>query len=275
MRCSSHSLLLALPIAALLSAAPVRADEISEKGRAVFDKYQHAVLTVQVVLKWSGSREMKQDTTGTVVDSSGLTVLALSACDPSEMYRRISEESRSTPEITVSDIKMLLDDGTELPAEIVLRDKDLDLAFIRPKTHPANPMTAVDFASSGPAQLLDPIISLDRLNRAASRAYAASLGRVIGVIQKPRTYYVPDTSMQSTTPGLGCPAFALDGKVVGIYVMRAVSPAGGGSGPRNNLSIIILPAEDVLKASKQAPEVKPESETRESPASANTNAPAQ
>src|SRR2546422_4160959 len=39
------------------------------------------------------------------------------------------------------------DDGTEIPAEIVLRDRDLDLAFIRPKTKPANPMPAVDLRS--------------------------------------------------------------------------------------------------------------------------------
>ena len=47
-------------------------------------------------------------------------------------------------------MKILLDDGTEVPAEIVLRDKDLDLAFIRPKAKPASPMTSVDLTKSGP-----------------------------------------------------------------------------------------------------------------------------
>ena len=79
-----------------------------------------------------------------MVDPSGLTVLALSACDPSEMYQRMMGEDypRTSVETEVTDMKILLDDGTELPAEIVLRDKDLDLAFIRPKTKPASPMAA-------------------------------------------------------------------------------------------------------------------------------------
>ena len=41
-------------------------------------------------------------------------------------------------ETEVNDIKILLEDGAEVPAEIVLRDKDLDLAFIRPKAKPAH-----------------------------------------------------------------------------------------------------------------------------------------
>jgi hypothetical protein len=63
--------------------------------------------------------------------------------------------------------------------------------------------------------------------------------------------------MTATT--LGCPAFALDGNVVGVMVMRAVTAKGGGGrGYRDNMTSIILPAEDILKAAKQAPEAKGE-----------------
>jgi S1-C subfamily serine protease len=247
-----------------LLAAKSPADEFADKGREVFNKYQHAVVTVQVVIKASGpggrSSESKTDITGTVVDPSGLTVLALSACDPAEMYRRLSEDNKI--EVEVSDIKILLDDGTELPSEIVLRDKDLDLAFIRPKIKPNNPMTAVDLGKSGPAQVLDPTVTLNRLNKAASRAYSASYERISAVVQKPRTFYIPDSSMSSTT--LGSPAFLMDGKILGLFVMRAVSSTGSGSGNyRQNLTSIILPAEDILKAAKQAPEAKGDTEKRE------------
>ena len=127
-------------------AATGRADELADKGRDIFKKNQHAVVTVQAVLKttYSGNgrssnpSESKQDLTGTVIDPSGLTVLALSSVDPAELYRRMSDEYK-TVETQVNDLKILLDDGTEVPSEIVLRDKDLDLAFIRPKTKPATP----------------------------------------------------------------------------------------------------------------------------------------
>lgn len=83
-----------MAIALILPALAARADEIADKGRDIFKMNQHAVVTVQVVLKatYSGSgrssepNESKNDVTGTVIDPSGLTVLALSACDPADLY---------------------------------------------------------------------------------------------------------------------------------------------------------------------------------------------
>ncbi|MEI6392904.1 MAG: serine protease [Verrucomicrobiota bacterium] len=252
-------------------AIPCHADEVAEKGREIFNKNQHAVVTVQEVIKVTSSgggraNESKQDLTGTVLDATGLTVLALSACDPSEMYQRMmgEEYSRNRVETEISDVKILLEDGTEVPAEIVLRDKDLDLAFIRPKTKPASPMAAVDLNKSGPVQLLDEVITLNRLNSAAGRAYAASVERISAVLHKPRTFYIPGSTVTATT--LGSPAFALDGKLVGLMVMRSVNSKGGSSrNYRDNMTSIILPAEDIAKAAKQAPEAKGDSEKKETP----------
>jgi len=245
----------------VLLAGAARADEVTDKGLAIFNKNQDAVVTVQLVLKASYSasgrssdpNESRVEVTGTVIDPSGLTVLALSACDPAELYRRLSAEYKMETEI--NDVKILLDDGGEVPAEIVLRDKDLDLAFVRPKTKPATPMAAVDLSKSSPAGMLEQVITLNRLNRAAGRVHSASLERINAVIRKPRTIYIPDSMITATT--LGAPAFALNGNLVGFFVMRAVSSSGSGNrNMRENLATIIVPAEDVLRASKQAPEAK-------------------
>ena len=200
-----------------------------------------------------------------MLDPSGLTVLALSACDPAEMYRRTMGENynRYKVETEVSDLKILLDDGTEMPAEIVLRDKDLDLAFIRPKTNPASPMAAIDLSKSASAQILDQFITLNRLNRASGRAYSASVERISAVVQKPRTFYIPDASQTATA--LGSPAFSLNGNILGVIVLRTVNSSGGDNS-RENLSIpIILPAGDVLKAAAQAPEAKTEDGKKDAP----------
>ena len=246
-----------------------RADEVSEKGREIFKKQQKAVVTVQIVQKVtyassgraSDPRENKQDVTSTVIDPSGLAVLALSASDPSEMIKRMYPDYQV--EVEVSDVKILLDDGTEIPAEIVLRDKDLDLAFIRPKAKLTSPMPAVDLAKSSPAQVLDSVVTLNRLGRAAGRAYAASVERVTAVVQKPRTFYIPDSTMTATA--LGSPVFALDGNIVGVMVMRSISSGGASAGGsrQDNATSIILPAEDVLKAAKQAPEAKGDDEKKD------------
>src|SRR5881296_3501778 len=137
----------ALALVMLLSflAGACHADDLADKGRAIFKQHQHAVVTVQLVLKNKFSmagrggeaNESRQDVTGTVVDPSGLTVLSLSATDPGQtlqsMFSSSDEDSKFKMETELSDIKILLDDGSELPSEVVLRDRDLDLAFIRPK----------------------------------------------------------------------------------------------------------------------------------------------
>jgi hypothetical protein len=268
MRYISPCILTALVLGLAGTALPIRADELAEKGRDIFKQNEHAVVTAQVVLKVSypgaaKSSESRQEITGTVIDPSGLTVLALSAVDPSEMYQRMMSEqgSQARLETEVTDLRILLADGTELPAEIVLRDKDLDLAYIRPKTKPASPMTAVDLTKSAPAQLLDQVVTLNRLNSASGRAYAASVERISAVIQKPRTFYIPDSTMTATT--LGSPAFALDGKIVGLFVVRGLAAKGGSTrNYRDSMTTIILPAEDVLKGAKQAPEAKGDSEKK-------------
>lgn len=247
------------------------ADELAQKGRAIFKQHQRAVVTVQVVMKAKMSfgglgdqgNESKQDLTGTVIDPSGLTVLALSATDPSSMIRGLlggmgDEDMKFKFDTELTDVKILLEDGTELPAEVVLRDRDLDLAFIRPKTKPAQPMPAIDLAQAGEADVLDQVITLNRLGKAAGRAYAASVERISAVVQKPRLFYVPESTLTTTT--LGSPAFLLDGKILGICVIRSVGSDGGGMGLFSlqppGLTGIILPAAEVLKVAKQAAEAK-------------------
>lgn len=263
---NSKSTLTLLVTLALTVAA--RADEVSEKGREIFKKHQNEVVTVQEVVKMTYSsggrtsepRENKQDLTGTVIDPSGLTVLALSAADPSEMVKRMYPDYKM--DLEISDVKILLKDGVEIPAEIVLRDKDLDLAFIRPKAKQSTPMAAVDLTKSATAQVLDNVITLNRLGRAAGRAHAASVERINAVVLKPRTFYIPDSTMTSTSAG--SPAFSLDGNIIGIMVMRAINSDGGaGASRQDTATSIILPAEDILKAAKQAPEAKGDDEKKD------------
>ena len=62
---------------------------------------------------------------------------------------------------------------------------------------------------------------------------------------------------------------SLDGNVLGVFVMRSVSQKGGGIGMFNfrpqGLTTIILPAADILKAARQAPEAKTGDEKKEEP----------
>src|SRR5688572_22815147 len=259
----------------LISASVARAQDLAAKGRELFKKHQTSVITVELVIKskigfggGSDARESRQEVTGTVIDPSGLTAVSLSSTDPSGMMQSFmggfggddEDGFKLKMESEVSDIKLLSHDGSELPAEIVLRDKDLDLAFIRPKTKPAAPLPYLDLGNAAKVDVLDQVITVNRLGKVAGRAYATSIERINAVVQRPRLFYVPGSD--TTATGLGCPAFTADGKVVGLFVMRAMKSGGGGMSFLNMQSPpvigILLPADDVKKIAAQVPAPKAE-----------------
>jgi len=264
-----------LILTCLMTASLSRAQDLTAKGREIFKKHQTSVITIELVIKskfgfggGGDARESRQEVTGTVIDPSGLTAVSLSSTDPSAMLSSFmgglggdDEESLKLKiESEVSDIKLLTHDGSELPAEIVLRDKDLDLAFIRPKTKPSAPLPALDLSNSAKVDVLDQVIAVNRLGKVAGRAYAASIERINAVVQRPRLFYVPGSD--TTATGLGCPAFTADGKLVGLFVMRSLKSGGGAMGLFNMQSppiiSVLLPAEDVRKVAAQVPAAKEE-----------------
>ena len=267
MRTSFRAASIFLLLLFVSGAGPLRADELGDKGRAIYKKNLHSVVTVELVLKskmsFGGtggqSSESRQDATGTVLDSSGLIVLSLAATDPSQILQSMmgsgDEDSKFKMESELSDIKILAEDGSEIPAEVVLRDKDLDLAFIRPKEKLASPMTPLDLSSPGVADILDEVLALNRLGNAAGRSYAASVDRISAIVRKPRLFYVPGAGAGMSA--LGAPAFTLDGKPLGIFVLRAMKSRGGGGSmfgsSQDNLTPIIVPVNDINKALKQVP----------------------
>src|ERR1051325_6532360 len=119
----------------LFAAAPCRADELAEKGRTIFNQHHRTVVTVQMVIKSKASipgmnsqtNESHQTISGTVIDPSGLAVVSLAAVDASEMMKNLppQRDSRIKVEIEISGLRMLLEDGGEVAADVVGREKDL------------------------------------------------------------------------------------------------------------------------------------------------------
>ncbi len=126
-------------------------------------------------------------------------------------------------------------------------------------------MTALDLTNSAKAEILDQVVTLNRLGNAAGRAYSASIDRISAIVQRPRLFYVPDGSLNTTA--LGAPAFTLEGKVLGIFVMRSMKgKSGGGMGmfsfQADNMTGVIVPADEILKGLKQVPAAVGEKEKK-------------
>jgi S1-C subfamily serine protease len=238
-------------------------------GKEISAKWQKAVVTIQLVSKQrmsyggreSSGNEAKSEAIGTIIDPSGLVVMSLFATDPTSRFTELfaggdEEGSQFKMQSDITDVKIVLADGTEIPSKIVLRDKDLDLAFIRPIDKQAKPLPAIDLAVSKPVQTLDSVIVLSRLGKVANRVPAVSIDMIQAVVEKPRTFYIPGG--QSDSGDFGAPAFAIDGKLAGIILLRSIpmdrssrSLLGGMGG--NGMLPVILPASDILEVAKQAP----------------------
>jgi S1-C subfamily serine protease len=239
-------------ILAGLVSTSVLAQSADERAasRAVVAKRSDAVVVVLATVKLRinvAGREQSQDqavqTNGTILDASGLTVFSLAQIQPDEtltrMYSRQMPSGSGKIEVTSepSDIKMHLGDGRELSAKLVLRDTDLDLAFIRPTEPLTSSLTYVD-APSGKASLLDTLTVVRRTNESSGWLTGASFANVELVIDKPRTYY---QVAGAGTPG--APFFDMAGRFVGILLMRDTATRASA----------VLPADDIREVAKQAP----------------------
>lgn len=250
--------------------ASAQSPETVEQARAVFKANKAAVVTVELVIKEkmsmfgqaSNESESKVSGTGTVIAADGLTVMSLTATDPNSMFANMMPagmDDQFDMDSEVTDVKIILDDGAELPSEILLRDRDLDLAFVRPKAKPEAELAHVDLADSVDVDILDSVVILDRTGKVANRAASVVLARVASLVEKPRRFYMTDYAQ--STGGLGAPAFTPEGKLVGVLMLRMIrsNDHGGGmmsalgGGMQDSMALILLPAAEVQEGASQAP----------------------
>lgn len=249
-----------LLLVTVLAATACSADTTAE-ARKIAEANRDAVVTIQLVVEtkmsYSGEsekEERKVSATGTVIDPSGLVVACLSEIDPTKIYSSFMPEGEGGSRFTsdVVDLKLRTDDGTEIPADIVLRDRDLDLAFLRPKKAPETPMKFVDMSQASSPELMDEMVLLWRMGQVANRVLGARMSRIEAVITKPRTCYALESDR------LGCPVFALDGKPVGTLVVKTNMSSGRGFSTSDDIMLVVMPCSTVMKVAEQAKSAQPE-----------------
>jgi S1-C subfamily serine protease len=220
-----------------------------------------AIVTVEAVAKLSSSeggddskREMNLEVNGTVIDPNGLTVLSLPDIDPSALLTQLMGAPAGSIQSEVSNVRLLMDDGTEIPAKMVLRDKEQNLAFVRPATRPTTPMAYVDLKSSAAADVLDDVVILSRMSKVGNHTLRARLDQVESVIPKPRRRYVLGTITMGSE--LGGTVINPEGKSIGILTLKATRAGENASqsAMSGNLAQVVVPCDDVLEVAAQAPE---------------------
>ena len=253
-RSKKNSLLLWAILATMLLSIMIGngyADDSGDRGREVFEKYKDTVVTVRVVvgMSYGGSeRENEQEANATLLTDDGLAVLALSAIDPMQLAEGYGAPVDDMTSRIVS-LHIIFADGTEKPAEVVLRDKEQDLVFIRLTEKPDTTLPHVSLDTPGHPKVLDELLCIMQYGRVARRTHAAFIDRVEMVVEKPRLFYAMGDSRSRQ---LVCsPVFTLAGEFTGVGVMRWSS--GSSDSDSGDMMVIIVPAEQLKTLMEQVP----------------------
>lgn len=225
----------------LKSRLEVLGAEEKTKAIALLAKHQDALIQVEVVLNLtvtmvgqpSRTQERKVLVPGTMIDANGLTVISAGGIDVS----RQGIPPNVQAEVQILKAKLILNDGTEVPARVALKDVDLDLAFVLPEEADRE-FAFVPLDREATVKVLDEVVVLSRMDPGANRTPLIQGGLISGIIEKPRQYYVGPQAFP------GNPAFNGDERCFGIFLRRL-----GSEGVL--AEVVILPAAEVLDAAAQ------------------------
>jgi len=234
------SLLLSL----LLSAAfDSRAQgELEDRARQLMEEYKSALVVVtakgKLEAQTSGdplpARDQQRRTLGVTIGDDGLLVVSNAAIDASvglegqqaKLEGDVVTIQSATTNFT--EIEISYGDSTLLHGEVVRQDEEADVAFILPDSAEAQAVnktfSKVDLSQfAATADAADRVVALSRSSSVYGYMPTLRMGRITGVYQGDRTYFVTDVGNAQ-----GIPVFTTDGKPVGVTVVRIVEgkPSG-------------------------------------------------
>ncbi len=230
--------------ASLLSGLVVRAQEesVEVKARNLLEQYKGSlvVVTAKGVLKAKTTgdplpaRDLPRRTLGVTIGDDGLIVVSNSAIDAAvglegqqaKMDEKIVTLQSATTEFT--EVEISYGDTTLLHGKVVRQDPEADVAFILPDPEEVKALSKkfekVDLSQfAATAEAADQVVGLSRSSAVYGFMPTILLGRITGVFKGDRTFFVTDAGTAQ-----GMPVFTLDGKPVGITVVRIIDgqPSG-------------------------------------------------
>lgn len=247
--------LLALPAGLVPNRALALPAEEAAAARALAPKLSPAIIELHVVVSskmtFQGRtmpREQRLDRAATVVTPAGLAVTALSGIDPSAMQESILARYAQLRgkiqlgETGYKEVKMRLSDGTEIPARVVLKDVDLDLAFVAPLPDPAakRVYACVSLQHEATPAVLEDCFFIAHSTQATGRIPILLPSVVSGITNKPHRLYL----ISAFAPGVAL--FDLQGRILGLCVAQVANghPVLG--------SAAVLPADTIQRELPQA-----------------------
>ena len=244
-----------------IAAAPAPADDAAcvAKAREVLAKHADAVVRVTATLQQDMAGfgvqlggmggEQKGTAVGTVVDPSGIVVLATAELNPTAAMMADGlevnvdgEQKKIKLKTKISQPVIHLADGTEVPARIAIEDADTGLTYVVPEKKAVKPFASLPPGPEAGPRVLDDVILLSRLAKHSGEEPSVILTRISAVVTKPRRGYA--------VGGANGAAFDRDGRFFGVATLRTEPTAGiGGS-----FMPLVIPAADIAQVAAQVRE---------------------
>jgi S1-C subfamily serine protease len=268
-------LVLALTVAVPLCGQDVNLGKLLDQNAA-------ALVTVQVALQVKASGSMGQllgdtqdfeaEAVCTIIDPKGLVLCSNTQLNGyTEVMQRVIGRMGGQADFTVTPtrIKVLLGgEPKPLTATLLVRDTDLDLAWLQIERAGNRTFTYFDFAQGASPKVGDSVFAIRRLDRFFDRTPSLLEARIGSITQKPRTLFIPTNGFETN---LGIPVLSVQGQPIGLLVLQL--PADRSSTERSGVSLesmgwssrmqdvgrgVILPAQEVARATRRALSSLPE-----------------
>lgn len=214
----------------------VSQDTVEEKARLLMEEHKGALVVItakgRLEAKTSGdplpARDQQRRTLGVTIGDDGLVVVSNSAIDASlgleGQQAKLEEEvvTIRSAKTVFSEIEISYGDSTLLSGRVVRQDVEADIAFIMPDAAEAKALSKtfqkVDLAQfAATADAADRVVGLSRSSAVYGYMPTLVMGRITGVYKGDRTYFVTDAGTAQ-----GIPVFTIDGKPLGLTVVRIV-----------------------------------------------------
>lgn len=254
--------LLAGVCAVLFLAQNMFSGEIEDAGKRVFEKGRTRIVSIKVVASTvikDQKEEIKMESQGMVLDEKGTVLVAFSSIDPIKYLIKMfslmgmGSQTANLKKLTssIDDIKYILDNGKEVQAKLIITDKDLDVAIIKPEK-PGEKFDFFEVRELEKPALFDEMVAFFRLSKDYNRELSFITTSVNCRLTKPEDLFL----VQGGIP-MSCLIFDKQGRFAGLSVSRGTDDEDTKSlGMANSMVTSILPAKEILEIIKQAGEKK-------------------
>ncbi len=258
MRLPFHLVVPLVLLAWVSSTAAGGDDKIKKAARGVLAKYDGAVVCVKIAgasyfiadAKPGPKADFSAELAGTVLTANGLTAICNFSSDFESLGVSIlpagaGADVAPTKQIyEFTSVKLVLKDGREVAAHLVMRDEKLGVAFVAPKQRDMK-LTLLLMEKGPIPEVLDEVIVLNRLGEPLKRAPEIGITPVTALIKQPQALVIAGLNDG------GCAVFDSSGRPLGVAVLRRAREQKGVP-LESPMSAVTLTAETLLPAMANA-----------------------